>query len=293
MSDQEPLAVLDVGSNTIRLLVARLHDGTLEPVLDTSEFVRLGREVDRTGRLQEDREQAAVRAIGELALQARAHGASGIQAIATSAVRDAENGPEFVQRVRDATGVDVQIISGEREAELTYRGATLGLDVGHGVIVCDLGGGSAELISADASGIRWARSEKLGSGRLTERFVQHDPPQSDELEAVASFVRETLQRLPEAHCELAVFTGGTATNVALLAGSQDRVAHLSMAQVEEVVHTLATLPATEIVQRYGVQEERAQVLPAGAAAVHAIAGFYAARDIVITRHGIREGTLLA
>src|SRR5579859_7994294 len=138
MTDRAPRAVLDVGSNTIRLLVARLGDAALEPILDQSEFVRLGREVDRTGRLQEDRQQVGVRTIGELALQARINGADGVRAIATSAVRDAENGPEFVQRVKDATGVEIEIISGEREAELTYRGAVLGLDVRHGVIVCDL-----------------------------------------------------------------------------------------------------------------------------------------------------------
>src|SRR5206468_1631880 len=143
---------------------------------DVSEFVRLGKGVHASGRLQEDRIVAAIDAVGRLTARATARGAQKVTAIATSAVRDAANRDEFVRRVLDATGVRIRILSGDEEAQLTYLGATLGNPLGNGAVICDLGGGSAELIFASPAGIEWAQSLQLGSGRLTEQFVHHDPP---------------------------------------------------------------------------------------------------------------------
>lgn len=292
MSDTAPRAVLDVGSNTIRLLVARPQDGEIHPLLDDSEFVRLGRGVDQTGLLDPERMNAALRAISRLSAEARSAGATEIVAVATSAVRDARNGEAFARRVQDETGVELQIISGNRESELTYLGATCGLPVQGGAIICDLGGGSAELIAADASGMQWERSVQLGSGRLTERFIQHDPPQRDELDAVAACVDEVLRGLPPARVETAVFTGGTATHLAFLARIEGSPVSLGLDMVRQVVETLLTHTADEIVQEYNVRPERAQVLPAGLRAVLAIAEYYNVGPITITRSGIREGALI-
>jgi exopolyphosphatase / guanosine-5'-triphosphate,3'-diphosphate pyrophosphatase len=281
-------AVLDVGSNTIRLLVGQVEDGHLVPLLDRSEFVRLGRRVDESGRLQPDREQAGIEAIARLAEAARAAGAGRLMAIATSAVRDASNGQEFVDRVKRETGVTVEIISGDREAQLTFRGAANG-----GVLVCDLGGGSAELISADSTGIQWERSEKLGSGRLSERFVHHDPPRQNELEAAQRHVLSVLEALPPAQPRTIICTGGTASHVAFIAGSRDVKTRLTTDRIARLLDELCTEPASAIAERYSIPRERADVLPAGTAALLAIASFYGRNEILITRSGIREGALLA
>jgi exopolyphosphatase/guanosine-5'-triphosphate,3'-diphosphate pyrophosphatase len=143
-----PIASLDVGSNTIRLVAARPRDGALETVLDLGSFARLGMGVERTGELNAARVDAAVKAVREYAALARVLGVQEILAVATSAIRDARNGPDFVDRVREAAGVDLQIISGDREAELTYLGATLGMSWRGTVVVVDLGGGSGEIIAA-------------------------------------------------------------------------------------------------------------------------------------------------
>jgi len=292
MSEQGPYAVLDVGSNTIRLLVARLHEGKLQPVDDQSEFVRLGRGVDKTGELDPDRQRAALQTIATLAGQARSLGADGVVAIATSAVRDAANGERFAQLVKESTGVELEIISGEREAYLTYMGATLGIPIESGAMVCDLGGGSAELIHADKSGMRWATSVPLGSGRLTERFLRHDPPTAEEQDRLAAYVRSVLEDLPAARVEVAILTGGTATHLAWLAGRDGMIEHVDSRTVEQVMAILSSEPASEIVSRYDVKPERAQVLPAGVRALQTLAQYYAVDHIVITRHGIREGTLI-
>jgi exopolyphosphatase/guanosine-5'-triphosphate,3'-diphosphate pyrophosphatase len=287
-----PNAVLDVGSNTIRLLVGRVNGDSVDRLLDSSEFVRLGKDVDSSGELRQDRMDAAVAVISDMSAQAREHGAREITAFATSAVRDARNGQRFVRRVRDETGIRIDIISGDREATLTFRGATLGVRLDGGAIVCDLGGGSAEIISADTHSIRWSTSEPLGSGRLTERFVHHDPPRSEELEAVGRHVRGVLASLPEAEARCAIFTGGTATHLGLLAGKRGHLETLHLKDMEHVLQLLCSIPASELSERHQIRLERATVLPAGIAALDAIARFYAVERILISLSGIREGALL-
>ena len=292
MSQSSVSAVLDVGSNTVRLLVARCADGELEPVIDRSEFVRLGKGVDKTGELAPERQEAGVTAIRRLAEEARNLGADSIVAIATSAIRDAANGEAFVHRVKQETGVPLEIITGDQEAELTFGGATYRMSLEGGVLVCDLGGGSAELIHATHAGIRWAVSRPLGSGRLTERYIEHDPPSASEVQAVGDGVVGTLRGLPEAKVARVVFTGGTASHIALLAHAEGEVAEFSPHDLDDIIHLLTRQPAEDIITAYGVQPERAHVLPAGAVALATIADFYRAEKVVITRRGIREGALL-
>jgi exopolyphosphatase/pppGpp-phosphohydrolase len=196
--------------------VARRQGDGLEQLLDVSEFAALGKGVDHTGTLEPARMEAALAAIARFVDQAKDLGAEDVQAIATSAVRDAANGAEFVARVRALTGVNLSIISGEQEAKLTFQGATLGVPLEEGVVVADLGGGSTEIIASDAEGIRWGKSLQIGSNRLTERHIHHDPPTAAELGAVAAEVHGQLDTLPPFTATTAVFTGGTASHVVLL-----------------------------------------------------------------------------
>ena len=287
-----PRAVLDVGSNTIRLLVARVSPETFEPIEDASEFVRLGKGVDASGNLREDRIVAAIEAIRALVARARALGAEEVMAIATSAVRDAGNRDEFVQRVRDTTGVEIRILSGDEEARLTYLGAILGNPVTDGTVICDLGGGSAELIFATPRGMEWARSLQLGSGRLTEQFVQHDPPEGAELEQVREYVRRLLRELPQVEATKSVLTGGTASHIGYLLGKGGDPIDLDPGDLEIVLTLTSTKSADRLVEEYGVRRERAEVLPAGVAAAAAVVEYYQTPRISITQRGIREGALV-
>ena len=216
-----PAAALDIGSNTIRLLVARMSDAGLETITEDSRFVRLGSGVDATGRLDPGRKEAGLHAIRELVGQAHGAGANKVYAVATSALRDATDGPEYIQQIRQACGVAVRIIDGDEEARLTFTGATLGMDLAGGALVCDMGGGSCELIRADESGITLARSLQIGSGRLTERFVGHNPPLPSERKQIEESVERTVRDgFGEVGVGVAVLTGGTASHVAYLLGLQ-------------------------------------------------------------------------
>ncbi|HEX6508545.1 MAG TPA: hypothetical protein VF221_13030 [Chloroflexota bacterium] len=287
-----PRAALDIGSNTIRLLVARPSGDTLRKLDDVSEFVRLGKGVDASGKLQPDRVDAALEAIRRLAERGRSSGAGTPIAIATSAVRDAANGQEFVDRVRKETGIDVRVLSGDEEARLTFLGATLGRSLDGGAVVVDLGGGSAEIIAADSNGISWARSLQFGSGRLTEQFIHHDPPQMTELNAVATYVKQMLSGLPPATAHVSIFTGGTATTVPRLLRTEGETVTITPAEIARVVELLASQSAQDVARHYGVQLQRAEVLPAGVKAIQTIEEFYRTREIVITSGGIREGAIL-
>jgi exopolyphosphatase/guanosine-5'-triphosphate,3'-diphosphate pyrophosphatase len=227
-----------------------------------------------------------------MAERARCEDVAALWAAATSAVRDARNGAAFVQRVRDETGVQVDIISGEQEARLTFRGATEGIDITGGAVVCDLGGGSAEIIAARGDEMLWGRSIKVGSGRLTDRHVHHDPPTAAELEEIRRDVAAALETLPSFRATCVIFTGGTASHVAMLLGEEGVSVELSLLELQRVRELLSTEPAAEIVQRFNIRPERAQVLPAGVCALESIVAFYHVEKVVITRHGIREGIII-
>lgn len=287
-----PKAALDIGSNTIRLLVARFSDGRFVPIEDVSQFVRLGKGVHASGGLQEERILAAIDAIKGLAARAKALGVDEVIAIATSAVRDASNRNEFLRRVHDATGVRIRILSGDEEARLTYLGATLDNPVEVGAVICDLGGGSAELIFATSTGIKWARSLQLGSGRLTEQFIHHDPPEDQELGQLRQHVRGLLRDLPAAQATISILTGGTASHIALLLVKHGDQMQLDTGDLEQVVTLVRRETADRLVDDHGVRRERAEVLPAGVVAAATIVDFYGTERVMITLRGIREGAIV-
>lgn len=292
MSDERVVSALDIGSNTIRLYVGRITGDTLTPLDDESVFVRLGADVDKTGLLRPDREERALEAISHLAAVARDLGAERPIAVATSAVRDARNGAEFVQRVERETGIAVEILSGEREAELTFLGATVGNTPTRETVVVDLGGGSAEVIAADAAGMEWAVSLPLGSGRLSERYIAHDPPQPEEMARLRAGIRETLDGLPKIAPRVGIFTGGTATHMTLLLGRRGTWVQLERHDLDTVLSIVCTETAAEVVSRYSLDPERARVLPAGFGALQTIAAYYDLPAVTVARSGIREGVVL-
>jgi exopolyphosphatase/guanosine-5'-triphosphate,3'-diphosphate pyrophosphatase len=182
-AQQPPIAAaIDIGSNSIKMTIGRQIPGDgFEQIDWLSEVVRLGQGIDETGRLSDDRVEAAILTLARFAEHARALGAQEILAVATEATRAAENGTIFLDRVRHETGIDVRIVDGLEEAALTFRGLTTTTDVSGNVVVADIGGGSTELIVAADGCMISSLSIPLGSGRLTERQIRTDPPTLDEL----------------------------------------------------------------------------------------------------------------
>lgn len=325
VTSSQPLAAIDVGSNTIHLTVARpTSDGyDLEYLADELELVRLGADVSATGALGPERMQRASSAIQRQAAVARQHGASVVLGIATEGVRAARNGAEFIERIQAETGVALEMVSGDQEAALTYWGATSGLEVTvEGATTSakraalDLGGGSLEIVVGEGSRVDWRISLPLGSGVVHDRFARSDPPSAEELARAHDAVREALDALdPPMPVTQAIACGGTATTLAYLGakafapmdpaeiapsgngasngGNGALLRGLTYERLTQLLDLLRTMEAAQVTARYRVEEARARLLGAGGVVLLAAMERLGVESLRVRKRGIREGALLA
>ena len=290
------VAAVDCGTNTIKLLVADLDvaTGRQDSLLREMRIVRLGQDVDRTGRLADEALGRVFAAVEEYAGLVDRHRVDALRFVATSAVRDASNADVFARGIHDRLGVDPEVVSGDEEAALSFDGATRALpDLPGPVAVLDIGGGSTELILGDRHGhVRAARSLDVGSVRVTERLMPSDPPTTAELDAATAFVEGELDTLPSYGVEVGeaatlVGTAGTVTTVATLMLGLDHFdrerVHGACFPVEDVHDLAARVLAMTAAERQalGVPAGRADVVGAGALIL----------DRVLRRSGVRELTV--
>lgn len=292
-------AAIDVGTNSVLLLVADPRpDGSFHPVADRAEITRLGRGVDRTGRLDPDSVRTTVDAVRRFAEEARGLGCGPIACVATSAARDAGNGREFLDRLRREAQVEVEILSGDREAELSFRAARS--DFGPGpLVVLDIGGGSTELVYGEGNRIAYARSLDVGSVRFTERFVTTDPPSATERAALARAIDAALAALPAGPAGASLIgIAGTVTTLCAVARSvapydpaRIHGETMTAAEVEAQCDRLFALPLAERRRLPGMQEKRADVLPCGALILARTMARLSARTVRVSDRGVRWGLL--
>lgn len=274
------------------MTVGRRAPGGVDEIAWRSETVRLGQGVDRTGQLAPDRMAAAMNALREFSQIARDHGATRLIGVATEATRGAGNGRAFLDRVEAETGIELNAISGAREAELTFRGLDGVVDLSGLVAVADIGGGSTEIILARDRNVEFAGSFPVGSGRLTERFVSHDPPEEDELAAARAFAAGNLVDAPFAAARggRLYLTGGTGEYSFRLLSVGARV---DAAAFDRLLGSLRHIPSDQLTEALGIAQARARVLPAGIAAARAVIDLAAPSEIRAAQSGIRRGLLLA
>lgn len=282
-------SVIDVGSNTIHLLVADVEGGEVFPVTGEKVSGRLGSGVDRTGRIESARVTLAAEAVDLFVRISALNGVPQPVILATSAVRDAENGAELSEKVRRLTGLKVRLISGEEEALLGFRGAVsaAGASWRAPALVVDLGGGSAQLILGEAgAGPQKRVSLPLGTNRTTEKFVVHDPPASAELEALAESVSRLLPDWKPDGAEV-VAIGGSAR--AMLKLTRDR---LTVERLRRLANEVRELPSPVLARENGLTPERARVLPAAITTLATVLEHFGKQDLTVARGGLREGTLI-
>jgi exopolyphosphatase/guanosine-5'-triphosphate,3'-diphosphate pyrophosphatase len=278
------VAVIDCGTNTIRLLVADPGPGmSLNEVDRRLELVRLGQGVDATRRFHPDALARTFAAVDTYAARIRELGVGQVRFLATSAARDVSNRHEFFDGVHDRLGVDVDVITGDEEARLSFLGALSGGPVQAGpVLVMDVGGGSTELILGDVDGsVRVARSLDMGSVRIRERFLSGDPPTAAEVGAARAFVDQLLDSsgIPLAEAATWIGVAGTATSLSAISQgltTYDRTrVHNSTVDVDEIMRLseqLLATPVDEVLATYPMlQRLRAEVICAGALIVAQVA----------------------
>ena len=283
-------SVIDVGSNTIHLLVGEVDGGAVLPVTGEKVSARLGAGVEKTGRIAQERLPLAADAIGLFARISALNGVSEPVILATSAVRDAENGPELTERVRELTDLKMRLISGEEEAALGFRGAVsaVGTSWEGPALVVDLGGGSAQLIVGEASsGPLMQVSLPLGSNRTTERFVENDPAKKKELRALDEHVKEMMPGWSLSQRVSVVAVGGSAR--AILKITRDS---LTVERMRKLALEICEIPSAVLAREHGLAPERAQVMPAAITTLAAILENFDRDRLTVARGGLREGTLL-
>ena len=296
------LAALDVGSNTVLMLVAeRDAAGAVRAVADFARITRLGRGVDANGRLDAQSAAQTLDAVVEFAQKARDLGAEKIVGVATAALRDAQDGAGFLAQVKARAGLDLEIITGATEAQLSYLAVAKGLELDPAakLLIVDIGGGSTELIRAEPGRKLEFVSLQLGSVRLTERFVRNDPPTAREAAELRLIVDEALQQLGwEFTPDMMVGIAGTVTTVCAvalgLATYDPAIVHGYRLSHDDVIGTIAkfgALPLAERKQLPGLQAGRADVIFAGAAILERIMSHFHLSEVVVSDQGVRWGLL--
>ncbi|HJT37053.1 MAG TPA: Ppx/GppA phosphatase family protein, partial [Actinomycetota bacterium] len=296
MADQ-PLAVIDVGSNSGRVVVLRLHGAHIEILADARAPLRLAAEL-KGGKLRSAAIERTVAAVRDFKAVADGAGAARVIAVATSAVRESSNADELVDAVARATGIDVEIIDGEEEARYSFLGAVHGLAIEHGTLV-DIGGGSLEVTTFRNRSMRASYTLPLGALRLNERFFSDDPPSSGELRTLRAHIAETINEAgikPLKSSEGLIGTGGTIRNLAKMDRRESNYpiprVHgfvLHDMQVDVLTELVSSRPLQKRRRLRGLNADRADSIVAGALVLQTVMRELAAEEMTVSGQGLREG----
>ena len=298
------MAAVDIGTNSTRLLVADVTDGRIADIERETRVTRLGEGVDERRRLLPVPVARVRNVLSDYRRTLESLGAERTLAIATSAIRDAENGEAFLGEIEWSYGFATRLLSGHDEALMMFRGVTCGRELDAGTVIVDVGGGSTELVAAEPDDVRWHDSLDIGSVRLTERFLHSDPPTRGELDACGRAVQELLsERVPDgirARTASAIGVAGTITSIAALAlgleeYDRERVhgSKLPASTLAEQFERLASVPLAERRQLRPLDPERAPVIVAGAVIVRETLSFFGLDVLEISERDILDGAALA
>lgn len=300
---QRVLAAIDCGTNSTRLLVSRGSGPDAEALERINTITRLGRGVEATGLLAADAIAATTDALRRYRAVMDTHGVEAVRVTATSAARDAANRDEFFDAAEQILGVRPELLSGQAEAELSFRGATAELDPADGpFLVVDIGGGSTEFILG-AESVQGARSVDIGCVRFTEAYVESDPPLPEELHACISVatahfddVAREIPGMTEAPTVIGL--AGTVTTVAavelgLAEWDRDAIHHFRLERdaIEDVFRTLATETLEDRKHNPGLEEARADVIVAGTCILVALVRWLDVDHILVSEADILDGLI--
>ena len=293
------VGVVDLGTNSTRLLVADVSDGAVHDVVRRTTITRLGEGVDERRILLPVPIARVRNCLAEYRRQAEELGAERVLLIATSAVRDAENGEAFLGEIEWSYGFTTRLLSGAEEALMTFSGVTGGTPPAEPVVVVDIGGGSTELVVGDADGIRFHTSFDIGSVRLTERFLASDPPTAAELERCAAAVRNAVTAVPEELRRFPRRAIGVAGSVTTLAALDLELAvydpervhghRIAATTIGAQLERLAALPLADRREVVGLEPERAPVILGGIVIAREAVRLFGLDALEVSEHDILDG----
>lgn len=301
------LASIDVGSNTVRLLILQtgLINGSVHEVDSARRITRLGEGMDAKKRLAPKTMEATLQVLEEFREIYEKHGGVLIRAVATSAVREAENKEEFLKKVLERTGIAVEVISGEEEARLTLEGALWKISHDNReILTFDIGGGSSEFILSRGREIAGSLSAPLGAVRLTEKFISRHPVPAGDYEKLTAHIRSELSsiknQLPALHPELAIGTAGTVTTLAALDQSlhpydPEKIhnASLPLHRIQSLQDDLKAMSIDERLRLKPLEKGREDLIIAGTALVLETLRAFGRSELLVSEYSLREGIILS
>lgn len=301
------LAGIDIGTNTLRLLIAGFSpDGRYHKIESGRRITRLGEDVSRTGRLKTEAMERALGVLEGFSEICTEYPIEGTYAAATSAVRDAANGGDFIRMVKAKTGLDVDIISGDEEARLTMLGVSSKLDTGDKeAFLIDIGGGSTEFILASKGRVLFKASTDIGVVRFTEQYIHSDPPGEEEIELLELAIEERLKSISvfdDSRGIDSVSFIGTAGTVTTLAAIEQKMTvydpckvngyRMSKDGIAEIRRMLSHMTIKERKEVPGIEEGREDIIIAGAVVVDKVMEWFGFHEVIVSDSGLREGLVI-
>ena len=284
------LAAVDIGSNTVHVLVADSAKGRLDDVAHYVEMPSLGREVDRTGRVGESKMREVLEDLARVLQQARRHRYERLVAGATAAVRAAQDGEDLLKRAAEVAGVPVHLIDDDAEARLSFLGVASRHAARREWVMADLGGGSTEVVLARGRKISSAVTLGIGSGKLGAKLG--DPPTARERRDARTRAARVLASAPAAAPVRLAVTGGTASNLARVLGRRER-RELSVPDLQRAREVLDSVPALKVAERYEVSADRVTAMRGGVEVLRLLLQKYGLERLRVSHEGLRHGMILS
>lgn len=296
------IGAIDIGTNSMRLLVC---DFINDELLNRKKFVnttRIGKGVDEYGFISQEAIRRNIDALKEFYKLSKSEGCDYIYCIGTSALRDSKNGDDFVRIAKEEIGIDIEIISGEEESNLGFLGVLKGANENDDILVIDIGGGSTEFILGNMDGIKFSKSENVGALRMTEKFLTTDIVDNYEFDMMSEFIeneiRETLESLKEKHINKLVGIGGTITSLSAInqeleVYSMEKI-HNSVVTIDDIENILQNLKKMTLNDKKslkGLQSKRADIITAGVKILHIIMEKLELREIIVSEYDNLEGLI--
>ncbi|RDY26639.1 Ppx/GppA family phosphatase [Romboutsia weinsteinii] len=296
------IGTIDIGTNSMRLLIADYIDSKIENRKKYVNTTRIGQGVDENGYISDEAIKRNIDALKDFSDMCREEGCRSIYCMGTSALRDSKNGQEFVKIAKQEAGIDVDIINGQEESNLGFRGVLEGIDGSKEILVIDIGGGSTEFIIGDVNGINFSKSENVGALRMTEKFLMTDPIDEYEFESMSKFIEDeisgTLEIIKEREIDKLVGIGGTITSLSAINQeleeySMEKIhnSQVSKKEIENILQNLKKMTLNDKKNLKGLQPKRADIITAGVKILNIIMEKLEIESIYVSEYDNLEGLM--
>ena len=296
------IGAIDIGTNSMRLLICDYIDNKLENRVKFVNTTRIGKDVDKNGYISEEAIHRNIEALKEFANICKENKCERVYAMGTSALRDSKNKEEFINLAKKESEIDVEIITGEKESNLGFKGVLEGLNSEEDILVLDIGGGSTEFIIGGVEGIKFAKSEDVGALRMTEKFLTKDPICEKEFDDMILFIEneidETLKYIKTKGINKLVGIGGTITSLSAMnqeleVYSMERIHNSSISKndIKLILQNLKKMTLSDKKDLKGLQPKRADIITAGVKILDIIMEKLEIENIIVSEYDNLEGLI--